>query len=366
VRLALTRSSFISYFDISYLDRKKEKTMAIAIRQLTYAQAVNEALRQEMRRDPRVILMGEDVAGGAGITNFEQDDAWGGVLGVTKGLVQEFGRNRVLDTPITEAGFIGAAVGAATTGLRPVVELMFVDFFGVCWDMIFDQGAKLRYMFGGKAKCPLVIRTMIGAGMGAAGQHSGCHYSVFSHMPGIKTVVPSTPADAKGLLTTAIRDDDLVVVFENKMLYAMSGEVPEGEYSIPFGKADIKREGSDVTIVAISRMVHQALAAADALAADGISAEIVDPRTLSPLDEETILQSVAKTHRLIIVDEDNPRCSAATDIAALVADKGFTELDAPIKMVTAPHTPVPFSPPLEQFYIPSPERIVATVQEIIG
>jgi pyruvate dehydrogenase E1 component beta subunit len=272
----------------------------------------------------------------------------------------------VLDTPITEAGFVGAAVGAATTGLRPVVELMFVDFFGVCWDMIFDQGAKLRYMFGGKAKCPLVIRTMIGAGMGAAGQHSGCHYSVFTHMPGIKTVIPSTPADAKGLLATAMRDDDLVVVFENKMLYSMSGEVPEGEYTIPFGKADIKREGSDVTIVAISRMVHQALAAAEALAADGISAEIVDPRTLSPLDEETILQSVAKTHRLIVVDEDNPRCSAATDIAALVADKAFTELDAPIKLVTAPHTPVPFSPPLEQFYVPGPERIVATVQEIMG
>lgn len=340
--------------------------MAVAIRQLTYAQAINEALRIEMRRDPRVILLGEDVAGGATVTGFEEDDAWGGVLGVTKGLVNEFGRDRILDTPITEAGFVGAAVGAATTGLRPVVELMFVDFFGVCMDMIFDQGAKLRYMFGGKAKCPLVIRTMIGAGMGAAGQHSGSHYSVFTHMPGIKTVVPCTPADAKGLLAASIRDDDLVVFFENKMLYAVSGEVPEGEYVIPLGKADIKREGSDVTIVAISRMVQQALAAADALAADGISAEIIDPRTLSPLDEETILNSIAKTHRLVIVDEDNPRCSAATDIAALAADKAFTELDAPIKRVTAPHTPVPFSPPLEQFYIPSPERIVATVQEIMG
>jgi pyruvate/2-oxoglutarate/acetoin dehydrogenase E1 component len=340
--------------------------MAVAVRQLTYAQAINEALRLEMHRDPRVVLLGEDVAGGAGIDHFQSDDAWGGVLGVTKGLVQEFGRDRVLDTPITEAGFVGAAVGAATTGLRPVAELMFVDFFGVCWDMIFDQGAKLRYMFGGKARCPLVIRTMIGAGMGAAGQHSGCHYSVFTHMPGIKTVVPSTPADAKGLLTAAIRDDDLVVCFENKMLYSLSGEVPEGEYVIPLGQADIKRAGTDVTIVAISRMVHQALAAADALQEQGISAEIVDPRTLSPLDEDTILNSVAKTHRLVVVDEDNPRCSVATDIAALAADKAFTELDAPIKLVTAPHTPVPFSPPLEQFYIPSPERIVATVQEIIG
>ena len=340
--------------------------MAVAIRQLTYAQAINEAIRLEMRRDPRVVLMGEDVAGGANIDHLQDDEAWGGVLGVTKGLVQEFGRDRVLDTPITEAGFIGAAVGAASTGMRPIAELMFVDFFGVCWDQIFDQGAKLRYMFGGKANCPLVIRTMIGAGMGAAGQHSGCHYSVFTHMPGIKTVIPSTPADAKGLLTAAIRDDDLVVVFENKMLYSMSGEVPENEYVIPLGKADIKREGTDVTIVAISRMVHQALAAADALQADGISVEIVDPRTLSPLDEETILNSVAKTHRLVIVDEDNPRCSAATDIAALAADKAFTELDAPIKLVTAPHTPVPFSPPLEQFYIPSAERIVTTIQDIMG
>ncbi|TMD73566.1 MAG: alpha-ketoacid dehydrogenase subunit beta, partial [Chloroflexi bacterium] len=273
--------------------------MAVAIRQLTYAQAINEAIRLEMRRDPRVVLMGEDVAGGANIDHLQDDEAWGGVLGVTKGLVQEFGRDRVLDTPITEAGFIGAAVGAASTGMRPIAELMFVDFFGVCWDQIFDQGAKLRYMFGGKANCPLVIRTMIGAGMGAAGQHSGCHYSVFTHMPGIKTVIPSTPADAKGLLTAAIRDDDLVVVFENKMLYSISGEVPEDEYVIPLGKADIKREGTDVTIVAISRMVHQALAAADALQADGISVEIVDPRTLSPLDEETILNSVAKTHRLV-------------------------------------------------------------------
>ncbi len=190
--------------------------------------------------------------------------------------------------------------------------------------------------------------------------------SVFTHMPGIKTVVPSTPADAKGLLAAAIRDDDLVMFFENKMLYAMNGEVPEGEYVIPLGKADIKREGADVTVVAISRMVHQGLAAADALQADGISVELVDPRTLSPLDEETILTSVAKTHRLVIVDEDNPRCSAATDIAALVVEKAFTELDAPIKRVTAPHTPVPFSPPLEQFYVPSPERIVAAIQEILG
>jgi acetoin:2,6-dichlorophenolindophenol oxidoreductase subunit beta len=331
-------------------------------RVMTYGDAVNEAMRVAMREDPTVILMGEDIAGGAEIDHLINEDAWGGPMGVTKGLVQEFGRNRVLDTPITEAGFIGAAVGAATTGLRPIAELMFVDFFGCCMDQIFDQGAKLRYMFGGKAKCPLVIRTMIGAGVNAAAQHSGCHYSVFTHMPGIKCVAPSTPADARGLLLNAIRDDDLVMFFENKVLYATKGEVPEGDEGIPLGVADIKREGSDVTIVAISRMVHQSLAAAEALAGEGIEAEVVDPRTLSPLDEDTILESVRKTHRLVVVDEDNPRCSVATDIAAMVADKGFDYLDAPIKIVTAPHTPVPFSPPLEQLYIPSPERIAETVR----
>jgi pyruvate dehydrogenase E1 component beta subunit len=338
---------------------------AAATRTMTYQQAVNEALRIAMREDPTVVLMGEDIAGGAAVDHLVNDDAWGGPMGVTKGIVQEFGRDRVLDTPITEAGFIGAAVGAAATGLRPVAELMFVDFFGCCMDQIFDQGAKLRYMFGGKANCPLVIRTMIGAGVSAAGQHSGCHYSVFTHMPGIKCVVPSTPADAKGLLLSAIRDDDLVMFFENKVLYATSGEVPEGNEGIPLGVADIKRPGDDVTIVAISRMVQQSLAAADALAAEGIEAEVIDPRTLSPLDDETILASVAKTHRLVIVDEDNPRCSAAADISAMVADKGFDTLDAPIKLVTAPHTPVPFSPPLEQFYIPSPDRIAAAVHEIV-
>ncbi len=283
-------------------------TMA-GTRQLTYKDAINEALRVAMREDPTVILMGEDVAGGANVDHLIDDDAWGGPMGVTKGLVQEFGRNRILDTPITEAGFIGAAVGAAATGLRPVADLMFVDFFGCCMDQIFDQGAKLRYMFGGKAKCPMVIRTMIGAGVNAAGQHSGCHYSVFTHMPGIKTVAPSTPADARGLMLSAIRDDDMVIVFENKVLYAMKGEVPDGDEGIPLGKADIKREGSDVTIVAISRMVHQSLAAAEMLAEEGIDVEIVDPRSLSPLDEDAILSSVKKTHHLVVVDEDNPRCS---------------------------------------------------------
>ena len=336
-----------------------------ATRTMTYQQAINEALQIAMREDPTVVLLGEDIAGGAMVDHLVNDDAWGGPMGVTKGLVQEFGRNRVLDTPITEAGFIGAAVGAAATGLRPVAELMFVDFFGCCMDQIFDQGAKLRYMFGGKAKCPVTIRTQIGAGVSAAGQHSGCHYSVFAHMPGIKCVVPSTPADAKGLLLSSIRDDDLVMFFENKVLYGSKGEVPEGTEGIPLGVADVKREGDDVTIVAISRMVHEALGAAEALWAEGIEAEVIDPRTLSPLDEETILNSVAKTHRLLIVDEDNPRCSAATDIAAMVADAGFDTLDAPIKRVTAPHTPVPFSPPLEQFYVPSPDLIANAVREIV-
>jgi pyruvate dehydrogenase E1 component beta subunit len=332
---------------------------------MTMKDAINEALRIAMREDPNVILLGEDIAGGAAVDHLIDQDAWGGPMGVTKGLVQEFGRDRVLDTPITEAGFIGTAVGAAATGLRPVAELMFVDFFGCCMDQIFDQGAKLRYMFGGKAKCPMVVRTQIGAGVNAAAQHSGCHYSVFTHMPGIKTVVPSTPADAKGLLLSAIRDDDLVMFFENKVLYGIKGEVPTGEEGIPLGKGDIKRTGEDVTIVAISRMVNQSLAAAKSLAGEGIEIEVIDPRTLSPLDEDLILSSLEKTHRLVIVDEDNPRCSAATDIAAMVADKGFDLLDAPIKTVTAPHTPVPFSPPLEQFYVPSPERIAQTVREIV-
>src|SRR5256712_11981154 len=295
--------------------------MAVTIRQMTYAQASNEAMRLEMRRGPRVILMGEDVAGGATVPGFEQNDAWGGVLGVTKGLVQEFGRERVLDTPISESGFIGAAVGAAATGLRPVAELMFVDFFGVCMDQIFNQGAKLRYMFGGKARVPMVIRTMIGAGFRAAGQHSGCHYSVFTHMPGLKCVVPSTPADAKGLLAAAIRDDDPVMFFEHKLLYDVQGEVPAGEHLIELGKADIKREGDRVTVVAIGRMVSMALEAAETLAAEGVSVEVVDPRTLSPLDEDTILSSVRKTRRLVVADEDNPRCSMATDLVALVTTR---------------------------------------------
>ena len=335
-------------------------------RTLTFREAINEAIRLEMRRDPTVILMGEDVAGGATIPHIEGkgEEAWGGVLGVTKGLAKEFGRQRVLDTPISESAYVGAAVAAAATGLRPIAELMFVDFFGVCMDQIFNQGAKLRYMFGGKARVPLVVRTMIGAGFRAAGQHSGCHYSVFTHMPGMKTVVASTPYDAKGLLISAIRDPDPVIFFEHKLLYDTTGEVPEEDYTIPLGAADVKRQGKNVTIVTIGRMVHFALEAAEKLAQDGIDAEVIDLRTLSPLDDKAVLDSVKKTHRLVVVDEDNPRCSMATDIVALVSERAFDYLDSSPRMVTAPHTPVPFSPPLEDYYIPSVDKIVSTVKSV--
>jgi pyruvate dehydrogenase E1 component beta subunit len=319
-------------------------------------------MRLEMRRDPTVILFGEDVAGGATLPHMEGEnkEAWGGVLGVTKGLASEFGRNRVLDTPISESAFIGAAV--ASTGLRPVAELMFVDFMGVCFDQIFNQGAKLRYMFGGKAQVPMVVRTMIGAGFRAAAQHSECLYSIFAHIPGIKSVVPSTPYDAKGLLSSAIRDNDPVMFFEHKVLYDMEGEVPEDNYTIPLGVADVKREGKDATIVTLGRMVHLALEAADTLANEGMDVEVIDLRSISPMDGDAILASVKKTHRLVVVDEDYPRCSVATDVIALVADQAFDYLDAPCKMITSPHTPVPFSPALEDVYIPSADTIVSTIK----
>ncbi|KKX53295.1 MULTISPECIES: alpha-ketoacid dehydrogenase subunit beta [Brevibacillus] len=335
-------------------------------RKFSFSKAINEAMKIAMKQDENVILLGEDVAGGAQVDHLQDDEAWGGVLGVTKGLVQEFGRDRVLDTPITEAGYVGAAMAAAATGLRPIAELMFNDFIGSCLDQVMNQGAKFRYMFGGKAQVPITIRTMHGAGFRAAAQHSQSLYAMFTHIPGIKVVVPSTPYDAKGLLLTAIADNDPVVFFEDKTLYNMTGEVPEGHYTIPLGKADIKRTGSDVTIVAIGKQVHTALEAAELLAKKGIEVEVVDPRSLSPLDEDTILSSVAKTNRLIVIDEANPRCSIATDIAALVADKGFDTLDAPIKRITAPHTPVPFSPPLEDLYLPSAKKVIEVVSELIG
>ena len=331
-------------------------------RKITFQQAINEALDQEMARDEDVVIMGEDVVGGAGTEG--EMDAWGGVLGVTKGLWGKYG-DRIMDTPISESGFVGAAVGAATAGLRPVCELMFIDFMGVCFDQIYNQAAKFRYMFGGKAETPVVIRTMVGAGFRAAAQHSQCLYPMFTAVPGLKVVIPSNPYDAKGLLIQAIRDNDPVIFCEHKVLYTVEGEVPEDSYTIPFGEADIAREGEDITVVALGRMVHQALEAAKTLSSDGISCEVVDLRTTSPLDEETILESVENTGRLVVVDEANPRCSIATDISALVAKKAFEHLNAPIEMVTAPHTPVPFSGALEDMYIPSPDSIVSAVKSVM-
>jgi pyruvate/2-oxoglutarate/acetoin dehydrogenase E1 component len=330
----------------------------------SYRQAINEALAQEMRRDPTVIVMGEDNAGGLGAEG--EDDAWGGVLGVTKGLMPEFGRERVLDTPITESAFVGAAAGAAATGLRPVAELMFVDFMGVCFDQIFNQAGKFRYMFGGKATTPLVVRTMYGAGFRAASQHSQCLYPIFTHVPGLKVVIPSSPYEAKGLLIQSIRDDDPVIFFENKVMYDDEEEVPDEPYTIPFGEANLTREGDDVTIVAIGRMVGLANQVADKLGKDGISCTVLDPRTTSPLDSDTILECAEETGRIVVVDEASPRCNMATDISALIAEQAFGALKAPIKMVTPPHTPVPFAPELEDLYIPSPERIEAAVRETAG
>ena len=307
--------------------------------------------------------MGEDVAGGAG-TDGEQE-AWGGVLGVTKGLYKKFG-DRVMDTPITESAFIGAAVGAATAGLRPVAELMFIDFMGVCLDQIFNQAAKFRYMFGGKAETPVVIRTMYGAGFRAAAQHSQCLYSVFTHIPGLKVVMPATPYDAKGLLIQAIRDNDPVIFCEHKVLYTLEGDVPEEPYTIPFGEASVVREGKDVTIVTLGRMVHMATQAADNLAKAGVKCEVIDLRTTSPMDEDTVLESVENTGRLVVVDEAHPRCNIATDVSALVADRAFDSLKAPIKMVTAPHVPVPFSDVLEDLYIPNAAKIEAAVKAVMG
>ncbi|WP_025884978.1 alpha-ketoacid dehydrogenase subunit beta [Asaia prunellae] len=331
----------------------------------SFRQAINEALRQEMRRDERVILMGEDIAGGKGGTS-GVEEAWGGVLGVTKGLYTEFGPDRVLDTPITEASYIGAAAGAAATGLRPVAELMFVDFVGCCLDQIMNQAAKFRYMFGGKARTPLVIRAMYGAGFSAAAQHSQALYPIFTHIPGLKVVIPSSAYEAKGLLIEAIRDDDPVIFLENKLMYDEEEEVPDEPYTIPFGEANLTREGDDVTIVAFGRMVALANQAADLLQKQGISCTVIDPRTTSPLDTGTILDCVAETGRLVIVDESSPRCNMATDIAALVAEEGFDTLKAPIRRVTPPHTPVPFSTALEKHYMPDADKIAAAVRSVMA
>ena len=332
-------------------------------RKISMKDAINEALDQEMQRDPTVIVMGEDIVGGTGSPG--EADAWGGVLGVTKGLYAKHG-DRLMDTPLSESAYIGAAIGAATCGLRPVAELMFVDFLGVCLDEIYNQGAKFRYMFGGKAETPVVIRAMCGAGFRAAAQHSQMLTPVLTHIPGLKVVCPSNAYDTKGLLIQSIRDNDPVIFLEHKNLYAHESEVPEESYTIPFGEAAIVREGKSATIVTYGQTVHRSLDAAGALAKDGIDVEIIDLRTLSPIDIDTVIESVEKTGRLVCVDEANPRCSIASDVAATVAQEAFKALKAPIRMVTAPHTPVPFSPALEDIYIPSAERIGEAVRQTMA
>lgn len=332
-------------------------------RTLTLAAAINEALALAMEKDPDVILMGEDVSGG-GLREGEGIEETGGVLGVTRGLLPRFGPERVRDTPISEAGLLGCAVGAAATGLRPVAELMFVDFLGVCLDPLLNQAAKLRYMFGGKAKVPLTVRTLTGAGMRAAAQHSQSLYWITTGIPGLKTVVPSSPADAKGLLLASIRDDDPVVFCEPKSLLFTQGEVPEGDYELPLGEAVLVREGSDVSLVAFGATVGTALRAAEMLGAEGTSAEVLDLRSLQPLDEAAILATLEKTGRLVVVDESTPRCGIASDVAALCVDRGFDWLNAPVKRVTAPHTPVPFSAVLEDAFMPSAAKVVAAVHEL--
>ena len=335
-------------------------------RELEYRDAVNEALHQEMERDPDIILMGEEMAGGAGRAHLGIIDAWGGAYRTTRGLIQKFGPGRVRDTPLSEGGFIGAAIGAASTGLRPVAELMYCDFIGVCMDQILNNAAKMRYMYGGQVKVPFTLMTRIGAGSRSAAQHSESFYSILVHIPGLKVVLPSDAYTAKGLLISSIRDDDPVVFMDHKSLYRTKCPVPEEPYTYPIGKARTVREGKDLTLVGISAMTWVCTEAADTLAKEGIEAEVIDVLSLSPLDYDHILESVRKTEHLVIVDEDTPRCSVATDIAATVADEAIDYLDAPIKRVNAPHTPVPYSPNLEQAYIPNAKRVLAAARAVLG
>ncbi|MEO1041804.1 MAG: alpha-ketoacid dehydrogenase subunit beta [Pseudomonadota bacterium] len=330
----------------------------------SYLQAINEALAQEMERDENVILMGEDIAGGQAASGVPGQV--GGVFGVTQGLYDRFGADRVIDTPISESAIIGAANGAALTGMRPVAEIMFVDFIGVCMDQVYNQAAKFHYMFGGKAKTPWVVRSMIGAGLRAGAQHSQTLHPLFTMIPGLKVVMPTNAYDAKGLLIQAIRDDDPVIFLESKLLYQSEADVPDEAYTIPFGEAEFVRDGDDVTVVVFGASIIHANAAADLLAKDGIECEIVDPRTTSPLDVESILESVERTGRLVVVDESPPRCSLAADVSSIVADRGFDYLKAPIKKVTCPHTPVPFAPSLEDAFVPNAGRIVDAVKEVMA
>ena len=327
--------------------------------------ALNEALHLEMERDPRVIVLGEDVSGGAGGTSGKRDAA-GGIFGVTAGLIGKFGDKRVIDTAISESCIVGMANGAALAGLRPVAELMFADFVGVAFDQIYNQMAKFRYMFGGKTTCPVVIRTAMGAGMNMGAQHSQTIYPLLTAVPGLKIVIPSNAYDAKGLMIQALRDDDPVVFFEHKALYPRKGEVPEGLYTVPFGEANLLREGEHATVVAIGRMVVFAEKAIDALAKQGITCDLIDPRTTSPLDSDTIIESVENTGRLIVIDESPPRCSVAADIVAIVTQAAFRSLKAAPRMVTAPHAPVPFAPALERAYVPGPQKIEAAIRAAVA
>jgi pyruvate dehydrogenase E1 component beta subunit len=317
----------------------------IAIREMTFAQAIREALAEEMRRDTTVCVMGEDVAEAG--TPFK----------VLSGLVEEFGKERVLDTPISEAGFTGLAVGAAMAGMRPVVDIMFGDFITLTMDQMVNQAAKVHYMSGGKWKVPMVMRTTLGATRRSAAQHSQSLHAWFCHVPGLKVVLPSTPYDAKGLLKAAIRDENPVVFFEDKMMYKLKGSVPEGDYTVPLGVADVKREGDDITLVATSSMVQVALEAAELLESAGISAEVVDPRTLWPLDEKTLIESVKKTSRAIILDEGYERYGVTAEIASVIATGAFYDLDAPVKRMGAMHVPIPFSPPLEDATVPTEQTV---------
>ena len=328
---------------------------AVNGRELTFGEAIREALMEELRRDPRVFLIGEDVAEAG--TTFK----------VLTGLVDEFGPQRVIDSPISEPGITGLGVGAAMTGLRPVVDIMFGDFVGLIMDQMVNQAAKIHYMSGGKLKVPMVLRTTMGAGRRSAAQHSQSLHAWLSHIPGLKVVIPSTPYDAKGLLKSAIRDDNPVAVFEDKMMYrVVKGPVPEGEYTIPLGVADVKREGEDVTLVATSSMVHVALEAAEQLAEAGISAEVVDPRTLVPLDRETLINSAKKTSRVIVIDEGYEQYGITAEVASVIAEGAFYHLDAPVRRLGAMNVPVPFSPGLEDLTIPNAAGVVETAKALCG
>ena len=330
---------------------KAEKPSA-SERVITFAQAINEALAEEMRRDPKVFILGEDVAEAG--TPFK----------VLSGLVKEFGKERVIDSPISEAGIAGLSVGAAITGMRPVVDIMFGDFATLVMDQMVNQAAKTHYMSGGKLKVPMVMRTTLGATRRSAAQHSQSLHAWFSHIPGLKVVLPSTPYNAKGLLKTAIRDDNPVVFFEDKMMYQQKGAVPAEEYTIPFGVADVKRAGRDITLVATSSMVEVSLKAADILQGSGISAEVVDVRTTVPLDKETLIASAKKTTRALVVDEGYERYGVTAEIASTIAEGAFYYLDAPVKRLGAMDVPVPFSPVLEDQTVPTPESVAETAKQL--